>query len=324
MKLGYGYGVAFPSRSVAGGQATFGGVPVGATGGAGTIYEGFSLAGGEEFNSLDVYSPTNPNGKHIASHRRRGRRAINSGANDYYWSPEHTGYQDANRGVPIGSSVNDLFSCSASVLALSTRLATPTEKSLAWTTTASTGPQRPQSSSALHSAGFQAVKWPFVISARMKVPTGAQLPGGGWPAFWMENVLPTWTNTGEFDFEWIDNGNLYCNFIDPSATDGISNTVVDTSDGDWHIFSMKCTASTLTFYKDGVLIQTAQKRPDASVTGPMFWWFRIGVDLTPSIYKGMNYQTSAWTGVTATMEIDWVQIWIEPLKATLIVAMVPW
>lgn len=309
--------LAYSPPQGGGPPATIGGVAIGQAGAAGTIYETFRLAGGEEFNILDLYTPSNPAGKYIPSHRRRGRRAINSGSNDYYWTPEHTGYQDALRGQPIGSGVDDLMSVSASVLAMATRLATTQEKDAAWLTSASTGPKRPQSASALHSAGYQAVKWPCVIEARMKLPTGAQIPAGGWPAFWTENVLPTWANTGEFDFEWVDNGDLYTNFITgTSENDPIGSVVVDTSDGQWHTFSMVVEAATIKFYKDGTLLSTAVKRPDAHVNGPMFWWFRIGVDLTPGIY-GMTYNAADWTGVTTTMEIDWVRLWTKPTATDL-------
>lgn len=297
--------------------ATIGGIPVGAAGAAGTIYSGYVLAAGEEFDTLDLLTVNTPGGKYIPSHRRRGRRAINAGANDYYWTPEHTGYADANRGVAIGSGVADLLSVSGSALSLSTRLATAQEKALAWATTATTGPQRPQAASAIHSAGYQAVKWPCVIEARIRIPLGTALPAGGWPAFWTENVLPTWANTGEWDFEWVDTGDLYTNFITgTSSNDSIADDVVDTSDGQFHIFSMVATASTLRFYKDGVLLSTATKRPDAYVNGPMFWWLRHGVDLTPKIY-GMNYSPAAWTSITATMDVDYVRLWTAPTATNL-------
>lgn len=297
--------------------AGIGGISLGSAGAAGTIYSGYVLAAGEEFDTLDLLTVNNPGGKYIPSHRRRGRRAINAGANDYYWTPEHTGYADANRGVAIGSGVSDLLSVSGSALSLSTRLATTQEKALAWATTATTGPQRPQSASAIHSAGYQAVKWPCVIEARIRIPLGTAMPAGGWPAFWTENVLPTWANTGEWDFEWVDNGDLYTNFIvGTSSNDSIADDVVDTSDGQFHIFSMVATASTLRFYKDGALLSTATRRPDAYVNGPMFWWLRHGVDLTPGIY-GMTYNAAAWTGITATMDVDYVRLWTAPTATNL-------
>ena len=71
-----------------------------------------------------------------------------------------------------------------------------------------------------------------LIEARIRIPLGTALPAGGWPAFWTENVLPTWANTGEWDFEWVDNGDLYTNFITgTSSNDSIADDVVDTSDG---------------------------------------------------------------------------------------------
>lgn len=292
--------------------AQIGGMAVGTQGAAGTIYEGYRLAAGEDFATLDLLTASNPAGKYIASHRRRGRRAINAGANDYYWTPDHTGHNDANRGVAIGSGSADLLAVADSQLSLSTRLATARERSLAWTTTASTGPQRPQSASALHSAGYQAVKWPCIVEARIRVPTGAQMPAGGWPAFWTEGIQPTWANTGEWDFEWTDSGRLFTNFITGnSSNDSIASQVVDTSDGEYHVWSIVATAAQLRFYKDGVLLNTATKRNDAHVPSPMFWWLRNGVDLTPSIF-GMNYSASAWTGVTSKMDVDYVRLWSAP------------
>ena len=292
--------------------AQIGGIAVGAQGSAGTIYEGYRLAAGEDFATLDLLTASNPQGKYIASHRRRGRRAINAGANDYYWTQDHTGHNDANRGVAIGAESADLLTVAGSTLSLSTRLATTKEKQLAWATTASTGPQRPQSASALHSAGYQAVKWPCIVEARIRVPTGAQMPAGGWPAFWTEGIQPTWANTGEWDFEWTDSGRLFTNFITGnSSNDSIASQVVDTSDGEWHVWSIVATAAQLRFYKDGVLLNTATKRNDAHVPSPMFWWFRNGVDLTPSIF-GMSYSASAWTGVTSKMDVDYVRLWSAP------------
>ena len=292
--------------------AQIGGLDVGTLGATGTIYDGYMLADGENFTALDLLTVSNPEGKYIPSHRRRGRRAINAGANDYYWTPEHTGYNDANRGVAIGSESADLLAVTNSTLSLGTRLATTSERKLSWATTNSNGPQRQQAASALHSAGYQAIKWPCIVEARIRIPTGAQIPAGGWPAFWTEGVQPTWTNTGEWDFEWTDSGRLFTNFITGNqSNDSIASTVVDTSDGEYHVWSIVATAAELKFYKDGVLLSTATKRNDAHVPSPMFWWFRNGVDLTPGIY-GMTYSAASWGSTNMKMDVDYVRLWSAP------------
>jgi hypothetical protein len=303
---------------LAGGAQTIGGVQVG-TAGTG-IYSGYRLAGGDDFGSLSHVQQHDPSGSYFPSHRRRGRRAINGASNDYYWTPDHTGYADDNRGVPCG--VTDILAQSGSSVLLKTRLATAAEKLLDWGTSASTGPDRPQAAASLHSAGYQGVKWPCIVEARVKLPTPAQGAAGMWSAFWLEDMLPAWPATGEWDFEWIDNGNLFTNFITSSggaaSNDAtIATTVVAThTDAAFHTVTLKATASTLQFYVDGTLVSTASKRPDASVTGPMFWWLRHGVDLTPGIF-GMTYSSAAWAGKNPIMEVDWVRIWTQPTASDL-------
>lgn len=296
------------------GSASVGGIALGAAGTG--IYSGFRLAGGEDFTSLSVVKQHDPSGTLFPSHRRRGRRAINGGANDYYWTPDHTGYADGNRGVPCG--VSDMVVQSGSSVLLKTRLATASEKAIDWDTTASTGPNRPQASSSIHSAGYQGVKWPCIVEARVKVPTPASGAAGMWPAFWLENMLPSWPTSGEWDFEWVDNGDLFPNFISTDGAGGAGNdgsigatAIAHHVDGAFHTVTMIATATQLKFYVDGTLAATSAKTTNTIVNGPMFWWLRHGVDLTPGIY-GMTYNAAAWAGKEPVMEVDWVRIWTEP------------
>lgn len=287
-----------------------GGVAIGDAGAVGTLYEGYKLAGGTDFTSLSKITPTDPSGQLFPAHRRRGRRAINSASNDYYWDEKHTGFDDLNRGVPVGPT--DIVYQSGSSVFLGSRLSTTAEKAADWSTSASTGPDRPQASSSLHAAGYQGAKWPCIIEARVKIPTPTQMASGGWPAFWCENMLPPWPDTGEWDFEWKDNAALYLNFIDGNGSandETYAGTIAaDHSASAFRTLTFVATANNLKYYVDGVLKQTSNKRPTDIVTGPMFWWLRLGVDLTPGIY-GMTYSAAAWAGKTPVMEVDWVRVW---------------
>lgn len=294
-----------------------GGVTIGAAGQSGTLYEGFRLAAGDDFVAASLVTQTDASGKYFPSHRRRGRRAVNSAFDDYYWSSDHTGHQDSNRGVPV-EPAQDLLVFENGRAKLKTRLSNATEKAHDWPTSSGYGPNRQNASAAFHSGGSSGVKWPCIIEAKVKIPTPASGGAAMWPAFWAENMLPPWPNTGEWDWEWKDTTQLYANFITGSSggdtSDAIASTVLTTmNDAQDHVVAIVAEATTLKFYIDGALAATAVRRPTDIVNGPMFWWARHGV----GNWSGMSYDPSTWTGKEPVMELDWVRIWTKPTSSDL-------
>src|ERR1051325_10412786 len=99
-----------------------GGYKVGATGAVGSIYQGFTLSWGDDFNALDLVGPTRPTGKYFPTKNYgsgiRGNQTSSGTAQET--DPLWTGYNDINRGTALGFSK---MYCSASVLALGARKA---------------------------------------------------------------------------------------------------------------------------------------------------------------------------------------------------------
>lgn len=107
---------------------TVGGIQIGTTGAANTIYAGHVLSVGDDFNGTmpDIVSHLNPNGAHFTTRGYvepgRGAEAPrgSNGLAGYDSDPFYTGNNDANRGIPLPSYAN-LITQNNSVLSLLSR-----------------------------------------------------------------------------------------------------------------------------------------------------------------------------------------------------------
>jgi hypothetical protein len=211
--------------AVLGGAAggVIGGWAIGQAGQAGTLYQTYTLAGGDDFNSLDLVGPWTPTAKWFptgAYHAATIRN--NSTSLGYSWDadPLTTGYLDSNRGVSVGLS--SIFKPSPSVVRLLTRKATAAEQAhFGPTDSAINGGIRPMISSMLHSAGCFAyfnTTVPVLVSVRAKFSPKLTNPGGSHISLWDTCVVATDTAVcDERDIECTSQG-LYHETISHGAT----------------------------------------------------------------------------------------------------------
>ncbi|MBZ7701896.1 hypothetical protein FML31_23760, partial [Klebsiella oxytoca] len=104
-----------------------GGIALESAGATGSLYEGFTLSAGDDFNTLDILTPQNPGGKWFTTRTYlnppRGSDTILGTMYDA--DPFFTGFNDSNRGVPVGF---DNMRADDGVLRLQARAATDAEK----------------------------------------------------------------------------------------------------------------------------------------------------------------------------------------------------
>lgn len=104
-----------------------GGIMLESAGPAGSIYEGYTLSAGDDFNTLDILSPANPKGRWFTTrtYLNPPRGSDTQLGTMYDTDPAFTGFNDSNRGVPVGF---DNMRVEDGVLRLQARAATANEK----------------------------------------------------------------------------------------------------------------------------------------------------------------------------------------------------
>lgn len=296
-----------------------GGQLIGAPGPAGTVYQGYTLSWGDDFNTLNIVSPSNskarffPTGGYHPGIRGNTTSLGTAQDTDPFW----TGYNDINRGVAAGISN---MSASNSVLTLASRKATPTEQSF-FTPTDPTinGGVRPQVSAMIHTAG--AIAWypttnPVIIDFRAAFSLKTNNPAGFHPALWFfASMLRAATGT-ELDFECSSTG-LYFEIIDHTSgtvTTTGSNGSFDFLDGNMHTYTMVMqnaasggVGPTL-FYLDGVLRSTLAH--DSNVHGVPITAL-LSSHIVNGTFNGDTYNQAAWDSslTGAYINIDWMRVW---------------
>ncbi|MEY2688114.1 MAG: hypothetical protein RL375_2312, partial [Pseudomonadota bacterium] len=130
MRFSFGqrqYGAVANGSTRVPGLGAIGGVGVGEAGGAGTMYEGFTLSWGDDFNTLDILGPAAPRGKWFTTRTYgsgpRGSDTILGTMFDA--DPLFTGHNDSNRGVPV---VYNNMAVTGSALIMTARKATAGEQ----------------------------------------------------------------------------------------------------------------------------------------------------------------------------------------------------
>lgn len=131
------YGQTLSNQFIGAGTTTpasqvIGGATVGQSGGIGTLWENFTLSGGDDFleTTPNLLSPANPLGRYFPSRPFAGVGAGGMPQRGGPANPQHlvdpyyTGWLDHNRGVPIGANT---VRQSASVISLQGRAATAAE-----------------------------------------------------------------------------------------------------------------------------------------------------------------------------------------------------
>ena len=179
------------SGTVAAPAPSIGGTAIGTMGAAGTIYEGYQLADGDDFDTApDFLTPGNANGAYMTT-RNYG---IQSGAprylrgaaslGGYEADPWHSGFADAGRGV-VPASFSDTISVAGGSLTLKSRRATAAEKALM-------GPlsDKGNLSSMVHLARRNMLRAPCLIEMRLRFPYSLASWDQWHPTFWVIQSQP--------------------------------------------------------------------------------------------------------------------------------------
>lgn len=298
--------LAFPEAHFA--NQSIGTLPIGSQGNSG-IYTGYTLVGGDDFNgSLNVVNPAAPLNRYFTTHvYGNGARSV-SGllARSYDMDPYHTGSQDSNRGVAVGSTN---MAQSASVLSIQARAANGGETAYVNTRTIVAG--------MIHTGGYLTAGAPCIIEAYVKIPSGA--PTGWHPTFWVANASPLSQSGGnggaiEFDFPECSSIQLEANVNIHGTVSGWSGSSTSLSTGNfdaYHLYSLVLTASSALFYIDGVLKKTVSA--DTTVVTKPFYLLITNHTFDGSYGGDANVDLSAWAAAGAngpTISVDYYRIWI--------------
>lgn len=168
-----------------------GGVPIGAAGAPGTIYNGYVLADGDDFDAApDFLTPTDHDGAYMTTRHygvqstapRYLRGAASLGG--YEADPWHTGFADAGRGV-VPTSFADTIRVENGALKLKSRRATTTEKSIM-------GPLSGKNnlSAMVHMGRRNMMRAPCIAEMRLRFPYALSAWDQWHPTFWLIQSQP--------------------------------------------------------------------------------------------------------------------------------------
>jgi len=304
------YGSYSPVKSAV--AQLIGGVQIGASGAVGSIYEGFVLSGGDDFDALDILAPHRPRGRWwtTRAYAPNGARGGASGplAVMYDVDPYHTGYNDSNRGVPVGYSN---MSASSGVLTLQARRGTAPE--LAKTDQLS---GRSELGSMISSQG--ALSWlagaagsaDVIVEALMSFSAAAGNPAGWHPTFWMTSIGPSQiVNGDEYDWEgtsqaaYFDKNQWSAGSVTPSQAGSPR-----THDGQMALITYIVNGTTVRLFVNGALYATFTGTGNSAGL-PQYLLF------TSHVYNGSffgeTYNAAAWAADAdgAKMIVDYVRVW---------------
>lgn len=260
-----------------------GGITVGTAGAPGSIYDGYTLTGGDEYDGgLSIYDPVkNPGGRYISRKINQNNlggsspRSLYASFDSYIVDPYHSGNNDANRGVPV-ASWSDIITQTGGVLRVKMRGLIGNETNY---TDNGEGNLTGWMGGALF---FQAMP-PVIIESRVRVVSASTVGGG--PAFWSDASFPySKGNSSEVDFDhlpsvssflqviyhWTQTGSKYSSsFV---AFGNSATAPPNMWDGQFHLLTLVIGWASTSWYIDGTLIRTLAY--DLTVDGkrPRFIW----------------------------------------------------
>lgn len=285
---------------------------------AGTgIYTGYTLSTGDDFLTLDLVSAANPRGKYFTSRTYQGGggcRAPATGglAIQYDTSPDHTGWQDSNRGVPIASLANShqiVTGEGTGALRLLAIRQTAGEQTLLNTGVAG------QIERAAMVSGVSAFWWdsPAIIEWRASMPAG---PHGQHPDMWgLSSNPPNGPNFTGNEYGW-ECGNTkvaaYHNDWAGGVLTGDSTDIAAYRDGAYHTFTVVLSATNTKWYVDGTLLKTySTNTPDSH--GNLADHMLITHHILNQTWQSQTYVASEWDLANApngvVMDIEWFRVW---------------
>lgn len=174
-------------------QPIIGGLAVGTAGATGTIYEGYALADGDDFDATtaaDFLTPMNASGAYMTT-RHYG---VQSGApkylrgaaslGGYEADPWHSGFADAGRGL-VPASFADMITFEGGVLKAKSRRATMQERAIM-------GPlsDKMNLSAMVHMARRNMMMAPCLMEMRLRFPYSLSAWNQWHPTFWLIQSQP--------------------------------------------------------------------------------------------------------------------------------------
>ncbi|KAA0689871.1 hypothetical protein DTW90_30745 [Neorhizobium sp. P12A] len=307
------------SPSQGGGAPSIGGIPIGAPGAVGTIYENYTLSGGDDYNSAPaIVSPSTPAADYFSSRSyilpavgqtARSARGGSITLKGYDVDAMHTGFMDINRGQPV-STFNDLMQTSSSALALKSRAATAPEKLM--------GDGCDIISSMLDTVGLIVGRPPCIIEAKIRIRPGYLAQREWHPSFWLMLAGPASSYTSlEFDWEATDTANP--DTFAPNNqkwTTGSSNPIDDNGnpayapnlwDGNWHTIGFIVGTANVQYTVDGVVVKTTTVNTAQQGNRPFY------ALLTNHVADFQaKYNLAAWQGQGNpgnVFETDFIRVW---------------
>jgi hypothetical protein len=297
------------SLSGGGGGApqVIGGATVGEAGEAGTIYEGYTLSWGDDFNTLDIVAPHRPRGKFVTTRTylpgARGSDTLLS--RQYDTDPFHTGHNDINRGVPVASYDNMRIE-SGGILHLGARFAPVSERATFQGTTRKLATA--MVSSAMACGFYPSLEGTGDVIFEARIRHSAGNPETNHPTLWSQSLTPVTVANGqtadEWDFEGEGNSvNLRRN---QWFTGEMSSSVPPnfTMDDQYYTWTFILNETQARLYKDGVLFSSIAV--DANVSNKMAYML-----LTSHVVSGDDLDIPNWEADAdgAYMKVDYCRIW---------------
>jgi len=301
-----------------------GGVTVGDEGAAGTIYEGFRLVDGDDFDVMPTrWSARNPTGRYSPSVLSNGFRSTNNDkSNMLYVDPAYRGARSqspTDLGVDRVSVANSVATLSASAPDAGMLPYLPTNY-----TNNGRGDEegRPKLlAGSLKAADFLlSAQADHILECKVRFPTG--IPKGAFPSFWFSNFF--WPDYGEIDtFEmrpqtaYGSDARINQNVI-ASATDGAGATFT-TVNGNvavpvdrWITFVHMRVGDTVYFYDDhvteGTLVMVGSTTTNVTrVRGPQ----QVRLDMASEEETG--WSAAEWP---YSVDFDWWRAWAPATAAS--------
>jgi hypothetical protein len=170
-----------------------GGASIGQAGASGTIYNGYVLADGDDFDDMtaaDFLTPTSADGAYMTTRHygiqstapRYLRGAASLGG--YEADPWHTGFLDANRGV-VPASYADMITFENGILRAKSRRATTAERALMGALNG-----KLNLSSMIHMGRRNMMRAPCLMEMRLRFPYELSSWNQWHPTFWLIQSQP--------------------------------------------------------------------------------------------------------------------------------------
>ncbi|MBV4366308.1 prophage tail fiber N-terminal domain-containing protein [Erwinia phyllosphaerae] len=302
-----------------------GGIALETAGAADTIYDGYVLSVGDDFNNLDIISPARPLGRWFTTrtYLNPPRGSDTLLGTMYNTDPYHTGHNDSNRGVPVGF---DAMAVTNGVLKLTARRGTASELKHVQGKRTELAAMVSSAAAFAFYAG-EAGRGDVIIEWMARFTQAGKNPAGWHPALWTQSCLPSYTfDSDEMDIIEGNSKEAYSNWnlwgSDGSRTGGGSlGGAKDLFDNVFHKVTAILNTSGVKIYIDDVLTHTSSVNAN-SKSEPGY--LLMSSHVYNGNFDGDQYKAAEWGAQPdgATIYVDWVRIWrradrlhVKPLVA---------